>query len=46
VLSSPPENIRWLKPGLQLTVTALNELALVARHHTHIIAAGITAAAV
>ena len=44
-LSSPTENIRRLKPGLLLTVTALNELALVSRGSARVIAHGITAAA-
>jgi hypothetical protein len=44
-LSSPAENIRRLKPGLLLTVTALNELALVSRGRARVIAHGITAAA-
>jgi hypothetical protein len=43
-LSSPPESIRRLRPGLLLTVTALNELALVRRGHFRVIARAITAA--
>ena len=44
-LSSPPENLKRLKPGLLLTVTALNELAIVSRGHSRVIARGIVAAA-
>jgi len=43
-LSSPVENIRRLRSGLLLTVTALNELALVSRGRTRVIARAITAA--
>jgi hypothetical protein len=43
-LSSPPENVRRLRSGLLLTVTALNELALVSRRHFRVIARAITAA--
>jgi WD40-like Beta Propeller Repeat len=43
-LSSPVENIRRLRSGLLLTVTALNELALVSRGQTRVIARAITAA--
>jgi hypothetical protein len=44
VLSSPVENIRRQRSGLLLTVTALNELALVSQGSTRVIARGITAA--
>jgi hypothetical protein len=44
-LSSPAENIRRVRAGLLLTVTALNELALVSRGRARVIAHGITAAA-
>ena len=44
-LSTPPEIIRRLKPGLLLTVAASGELALVSRGHTRVIARRITAAA-
>jgi len=44
-LSSPPENLKRLKPGLLLTVTALNELVIVSRGHSRVIARGIVAAA-
>jgi hypothetical protein len=43
-LSSPPEGIRWLRPGVLLVVTALNELALVSRGHFRVIARAVTAA--
>ena len=43
-LSSPPESVRRLRPGLLLTVTALNEVALVSRGHFRVIAKGATAA--
>jgi hypothetical protein len=44
-VSSPAENIRRLKPGVLLTVTALSELALVSRGRARVIAHGISAAA-
>jgi hypothetical protein len=44
-LSSPPVNIRRLRQGLLLTVTALNEVALVSRDRFRVIARAATAAA-
>jgi hypothetical protein len=43
-LSSPPETLQRLKPGVLLAVTALNELALVSGGHVRVIAKGIAAA--
>ncbi len=42
-LSSPAEQLRRLKTGLLLCVTAERELILVSKGHTHVIARGITA---
>jgi hypothetical protein len=44
-LSSPATGIARLGPGRLLVVTALGELAVVARGRTHVVATGIRAAA-
>jgi Tol biopolymer transport system component len=44
-ISSPPEAVRRLKPGLLVAVTALHELAVVRRGSVHTIARGVVAVA-
>ena len=46
VLAAPPETIRRVRPGLLMTVTALDQLAFVSRNHVRVVATHVAAAAV
>jgi hypothetical protein len=45
-LAAPPETIRRVRPGLLVTVTALDQLAFVSRNHVRVVATHVAAAAV
>jgi hypothetical protein len=45
-LAAPPETIRRVRPGLLMTVTALDQLAFVSRNHVRVVATRVAAAAV
>jgi hypothetical protein len=45
-LAAPPETIRRVRPGLLMTVTALDQLAFVSRNHLRVAATHVAAAAV